>query len=86
MWRGTMYQGKMSEVREAELKKHLQTKSIIKLSPETIQKIITTVNNIRTGIIKVDDWMPGLEDLVKYFDMLSDFKCEDFLTDEFSSK
>ena len=86
MWRGTMYQGKMSEAREAKLKRHLQNKSSVKLSNTSAQSIISIVNDIRTGVCMVTDWVVGLEYMVRNIDLLETFGCEDFLTDEAPTK
>lgn len=74
-----MLQDKLSDARQEELKLHLQTKSIVKLSSQTIKKIIDIVNKIRTEELNLTDWMPGLENLVRYQDMLQDFTIEEFL-------
>ena len=74
-----MLQEKLSPPREEELKLHLQTKLIIKLSSQVIKKIVNIVNQIRREEIKLTDWVPGLEDKVRYVDMLQDFMIEDFL-------
>lgn len=74
-----MLQDKLSDARQEELKLYLQTKSIVKLSSQTIKKIINIVNKIRTEELKLTDWMPGLENMVRYQDMLQDFTIEEFL-------
>jgi|GEM_PF-5073187 hypothetical protein len=81
MWRGTMYQGKMSEAREVELRLWLQEKSLFKLKLETVNHVVNTINMIREDKIKVYDWLPDLVGVVRYYDMLESFGCEEFLTD-----
>ena len=74
-----MLQDKLSDARQEELKLHLQTKVAVKLSSQVIKKIIDIVNKLRAEEIRLQDWMPGLENIVRYQDMLQDFTIEEFL-------
>ena len=75
-----MIVGKLSPEREKELRIHLQTKLLVRLKPQTINKIIQDMNNIREGKISIKDPFPGLEGISTWFDFLESFAIEEFLT------
>jgi len=76
------YQGKMSARREAELRRHLTKR---RYNEKCIQNTINDMNRIRTGKVKIMDFLPGLEGIVKYYDIFESFKILDFLVDEFEN-
>ncbi len=55
-----------------ELIKHLQLKVRPKLRQKVIEKLITRVNELRTGALKMTDWVSKMQ-IVKWMDILESF-------------
>ena len=72
-----MWQAKLSKQRENELIVHLRKRGYGEVCVKTT---VQDVNRVRCAERPmINDWLPGLEQIVKYSDVFESFRVLDFL-------
>ena len=69
----------LSDKQVEELQRHL-VKKHPRFRSRTVTKMVKLVNDLRTGVVKLTDWFPSYENVLRYEDFVENAGLEKFVT------